>query len=147
MGIPIPERTGFITDPTTNASYLLSTYHSLHCIDKLRRYMAAGVTDEKKERHAAHCFDYLRQKTLCYADATMEATVVGRTPDGNLANIATGYGVELECKDWTQLREFVQGRAAVAACSSIGLYCMKLGTTNPYISVLWEDHATLSEHK
>jgi hypothetical protein len=80
--------------------------------------------------HADHCFNYLRQTILCVplpleltcvfgdpfkltldrcaADTTIEASHFLLRPDGVNDTGASGIGMTHTCRDWTQLREFLQ---------------------------------------
>jgi len=58
--------------------------------------------------HADHCFNYLRQAILCAADTTIEASQQTKRPDGKSDAGASGMGMTHTCKDWTQLREYLE---------------------------------------
>lgn len=53
------------------------------------------------EPHVRHCLDLLRQTLLCHADTTVE--VVDQVKRG-----VSGFGVEHQCRDWEQLKEWTE---------------------------------------
>jgi len=57
--------------------------------------------------HADHCFNYLRQAILCAADTTIEASQPKVRPDGKNDSGASGFGMTHTCRDWTQVREYL----------------------------------------
>lgn len=44
--------------------------------------------------HVAHCFDYLRQTIMCYADVF---------PEGEMPDVGPGYGGERTCRDFDRI--------------------------------------------
>ena len=50
--------------------------------------------------HMKHCWDYLRQALLCYADDTLEPLREEGRPDLPGVN---GWGVEHKCRDFDEL--------------------------------------------
>ncbi|KAK0461628.1 uncharacterized protein EV420DRAFT_1526299 [Desarmillaria tabescens] len=55
-----------------------------------------------------YCLDVLRQTVLCTADITLEPGEVVVLSDGSTDMAATGNHVDHICKDWAQVREFVE---------------------------------------
>ena len=53
--------------------------------------------------HLRHCFDYLRQALLCAADSTLE-------PWSEELGGVTGWGVERVCRDYGELKGWVEER-------------------------------------
>ena len=88
--------------------YYLSLHHQLHCLNSFRRIFN-GQVSATAVPHAIHCLDYLRQAVLCKADTTLEPAHAARTTDGRVTQAAYGVGVTHECRDWTQVRDFVEG--------------------------------------
>ncbi|KAJ7763464.1 hypothetical protein B0H16DRAFT_1414193 [Mycena metata] len=101
--IVAPKR-GFIRLGSEGAPVSLSVYHQLHCVNGIRfAYVATrdGLFKTEKARaasfgHVNHCFDLLRQSMLCKADTTLIP-----------AGLATQAGVTRRCRDWEQVRGFV----------------------------------------
>lgn len=64
-------------------------------------------TEEKWDVHVDHCFEYLRQSTLC-GRATFE--IEGYTPlfvgNGEVATTVSGWGVEHSCIDYDALYKY-----------------------------------------
>ncbi|KAF4615860.1 hypothetical protein G7Y89_g15255 [Cudoniella acicularis] len=61
--------------------YILNSYHSLHCLQQLRKWFtnaALGIPlpDDGGETfdHNLHCFEFLRQDIICHADDTPRYT-------------------------------------------------------------------------
>ncbi|EME85258.1 uncharacterized protein MYCFIDRAFT_210184 [Pseudocercospora fijiensis CIRAD86] len=85
LEVPPPNSTGGVIFRLTNGS--VSMLHQLHCLAGIRRaiqQLGEGAIDLaalQKTPHAPHCFDYLRQVILCYADDWIERP---RLPDGTL---------------------------------------------------------------
>ena len=103
-----PPSSGFVINLHTNESYLVTYYHSIHCLDSVRKLIArTGNLTALDEEHAGHCLDYLRQILTCHADDTMEPMVDGEALDGAKVRVVQGWGTEHVCRDWTQLRAFV----------------------------------------
>lgn len=51
--------------------------------------------------HAQHCFDYLRQSIMCAGDMTIEHA--REPPLGEKRVTTDGWGVEHQCKDWSDI--------------------------------------------
>ncbi|KAJ6517138.1 hypothetical protein DFH09DRAFT_1195510 [Mycena vulgaris] len=106
--IVAPQR-GFIRLGSGGTPFALAMYHQLHCVNGVRfSYVAArdGLFKTEKARAAAfahvnHCFDVLRQSLLCKADTTL-------MPVG----AANQTGVTRRCRDWEQVREYVDSNHA-----------------------------------
>ncbi|UKZ49096.1 hypothetical protein TrVGV298_003335 [Trichoderma virens] len=78
LGKPItddPIRSG----PLFEASWT----HALHClyysVDSYHQLILNGPSEDDNPRHAAHCFEYLRNSILCNLDMTLEGSM--STPD------------------------------------------------------------------
>lgn len=53
----------------------LSMFHQMHCLRLIRRPLESGryhSLTPSEQSHVHHCFNYLRQWTLCSADVTLE---------------------------------------------------------------------------
>ncbi|KAI0684494.1 hypothetical protein BC835DRAFT_635479 [Cytidiella melzeri] len=94
----------------------ISFYHQLHCLDVFRySYVAAKahaisphVNETGLDHHMNHCLNYMRQMVLCASDTTLlHTTELSPTnPRGRYG--ATVIGSLHRCRDWTQLRKFVE---------------------------------------
>ncbi|PCH39112.1 hypothetical protein WOLCODRAFT_84993 [Wolfiporia cocos MD-104 SS10] len=106
----LPSGDGFIYLPSDGEHYLLSHYHQLHCLRAIRTYvLARDNLTESAIVHVDHCLIYLRQMALCSADVTLEpASHRQMTTDGRVVNTVTGVGITHRCKDWEQVRNYVE---------------------------------------
>ncbi len=101
------------------SKYDVSLYLQLKCLDTVRvafvtlrdgfnggslPHAIASVDFKETE----YCLDVLRQTVICVADITLEPGEVVVLPDGSTDMAATGNHVEHICKDWVQVREFVE---------------------------------------
>ncbi|KAL6303285.1 hypothetical protein BKA93DRAFT_719827, partial [Sparassis latifolia] len=120
-GTIFPNGNGWVRLGPDGRAFAVSMYHQLHCLDAIRAEARAvnhgdptrpanpnHSMGEDAYAHADHCFNYLRQGLLCAADLTLEASEVKRRPDGALDNGASGIGMVHQCKDWTQVRAFLE---------------------------------------
>ena len=57
-----------------NRMFAVAMFHQLHCLRRIRSTLVEGWGNipEGRKRHMLHCFNYLRQWTLCDADVTLE---------------------------------------------------------------------------
>lgn len=55
--------------------------------------------------HIRHCLDYLRQTLMCAADATLEPV------EADLGGV-TGWGVQRNCRNYSDLRAWAEERRA-----------------------------------
>lgn len=58
--------------------------------------------------HALHCLTYLRQLVLCSADTTLERAFEAKNVDGRITRAAYGMDITHQCRDWTQVRKYVE---------------------------------------
>ncbi|KAH7906880.1 hypothetical protein BJ138DRAFT_1117176 [Hygrophoropsis aurantiaca] len=88
----------------------VSMYHQIHCLNALRRIIVADHQNQstKYNAHAHHCLAYLREMILCNADTTLEPSKAVLLSDGRTSRPVTGWRVTHECRDWVQVRDFVQ---------------------------------------
>ncbi|KAJ7654240.1 hypothetical protein B0H17DRAFT_1214449 [Mycena rosella] len=105
-GSIVPPQRGFIRLGSEGKPWAVAMYHQLHCVNGIRfSYVAArdGLFKTEKARagafaHVNHCFDVLRQSLLCKSDTTL-------IPIG--AANQTGAEVARRCRDWAQVREYI----------------------------------------
>ncbi|KIK02521.1 hypothetical protein K443DRAFT_32177, partial [Laccaria amethystina LaAM-08-1] len=82
----------------------VAMFHQLHCLRRIRSTLVEGWGNipEGRKRHMLHCFNYLRQWTLCDADVTLEK--------GDFAkrNFTTERrGATHTCIDWVPAYEYM----------------------------------------
>jgi hypothetical protein len=100
----VPNKRGFIRHGAKGVPISISLYHQLHCVNGIRfAYVATrdGLFKTEKARaasfaHVNHCFDLLRQSMLCKSDTTLIPV-----------NASSQAGVTRQCRDWEQVRKFV----------------------------------------
>ncbi|KAJ6276525.1 hypothetical protein J3E71DRAFT_245706 [Bipolaris maydis] len=92
-------------------AFTVAMYHQLHCVMTLRQaflslYQGREVYSDKahetnlnetekmhmRYQHANHCFDYLRQAIMCYADTTLEGV--------------DELGLTHQCKRWDEFERW-----------------------------------------
>jgi len=98
-------------DENGRAFYAVSMYHQLHCLNGFRRLTVAaknGTVNQHNVDHAVHCLSYLRQLLLCQADTALEPARLATTVSGGKTQAVYGEGTTHQCRDWTQVRSFVE---------------------------------------
>jgi hypothetical protein len=98
-------------DENGRAFYAVSMYHQLHCLNGFRRLTVAaknGTMTQHNVDHAVHCLSYLRQLLLCQADTALEPARLATTVTGGKTQAVYGEGTTHQCRDWTQVRGFVE---------------------------------------
>lgn len=127
---------GFITLGATRGAFLSSDhkstsqwsqnvfavgmYHQLHCLDVFRHsYVAAKAgalvypgNGTGVDHHINHCLSYMREMVLCTADTTLIHTREVEPMGGKGRYEATSIGTVHRCRDWTQVRKFVESNKA-----------------------------------
>ncbi|CAK3814415.1 Hypothetical predicted protein [Lecanosticta acicola] len=86
--------------------YLLEAYHQLHCLKIVRQTFREAVQRlpyTYDPHHAEHCFDALRQSTVCNADNTPLYTFGDKT---------AGDGQMHKCRSWSQLSQYATDNSA-----------------------------------
>ena len=77
--------------------FSVSMFHQLHCLRAMREAMEKGIGSfhRAQREHIHHCFNYIRQRTLCSADVTLEPG------DVFARNFTTErIGATHTCRDW-----------------------------------------------
>ncbi|KAG7447660.1 uncharacterized protein BT62DRAFT_1004419 [Guyanagaster necrorhizus] len=101
------------------SKYDVSLYLQLKCLDTVRvTFVAlrdvfndespARAIDSVDFKETGYCLDVLRQTVLCTADVTLEPGEVVVLSDGSIDMAVTGNHVDHICRDWVQVREFVE---------------------------------------
>ncbi|KAK1510459.1 uncharacterized protein CCOS01_15290 [Colletotrichum costaricense] len=89
----------------------IAAFHQIHCLASILEdfgLLAAGVPKEELpgyhsgvtltwEEHKAHCFNYVRQALMCFADSTAEGHIEGDT------HRVADHGVMHVCNDFDAL--------------------------------------------
>ncbi|KAH8898706.1 hypothetical protein GQ53DRAFT_816937 [Thozetella sp. PMI_491] len=90
----------------------LDLFHTLHCLDSLRRYYYPeyyyGQTelDEDQVTHRGHCINQIRQYIMCAGDMTAYGTRYFKNPGRNYAD----SDVVHTCRNFGKLREWTRNR-------------------------------------
>ncbi|KAI0685167.1 hypothetical protein BC835DRAFT_1385855 [Cytidiella melzeri] len=100
--------------------FAVGMYHQLHCLDVFRHsYVAAKAhalafpgNGTGFDHHMNHCLSYMREMVLCAADTTLIHTVEVESPGAQGKYLATSMGTLHRCRDWTQVRRFVEQHKA-----------------------------------
>ncbi|KII87186.1 hypothetical protein PLICRDRAFT_55192 [Plicaturopsis crispa FD-325 SS-3] len=92
--------------------FLVALYDQLDCLETLRHILDAGSCTNKSaawvDEHVYHCLSTLRQAVLCNADITLEPSIEITLANGSISPAASGLDVEHECRDETQLKDFIE---------------------------------------
>ncbi|KAJ3776388.1 hypothetical protein FB446DRAFT_307696 [Lentinula raphanica] len=102
----------------------VALYHDLHCLDVIRSvFVSMRDGSRAHSPEAEQCLRTIRQAILCTADVTLEPAELvcydDDESDGgyeeeekewctNVGPEASGNNVDHRCRDWVQVREFVQ---------------------------------------
>ncbi|KAF9476015.1 hypothetical protein BDN70DRAFT_935400 [Pholiota conissans] len=84
--------------------FAVAMFHELHCLRWIRKTIDEGWSafDHARQAHILHCYNYLRQWTLCAADATLERG------DFMTRNFTTErIGATHTCVDWVPAYEMM----------------------------------------
>ncbi|KAJ4489043.1 hypothetical protein C8R41DRAFT_835583 [Lentinula lateritia] len=98
----VPPKHGFVRLGSMGTPFAIAMYHQLHCVNGIRFAYVAARDElfkhvkyrEDAFQHVNHCFDIIRQSLLCKADTTL----IPLGPDKQHTR---------RCRDWTQVRAFV----------------------------------------
>ncbi|KAJ7101440.1 hypothetical protein B0H15DRAFT_816104 [Mycena belliarum] len=93
------------------AEYDIAMYRDLECLDTIRTaYVAMRGGARVRSTAAEACLGQIRQAILCTADTTLERAMVecAEPPCPASAAVATGNHVDHKCRDWSQVRAFVE---------------------------------------
>ncbi|KAF4615776.1 hypothetical protein D9613_012369 [Agrocybe pediades] len=106
-----PPGKGFVK--ISGSYYLMAMYHQMHCVNAFRRtveeYREGSNITSSREKHLIHCLEYLRQAVLCNADTSLEGPAgLRHTVGGETVHAVTGGGAIHECRDWTQVYDWVE---------------------------------------
>lgn len=88
-------------------SFAIAMFHQIHCLRGTRDALAKGWNKigPYGQEHLHHCFNYIRQWTLCDADLTLEPG------DFTKRNFTTErFGATHTCTDWQPIYEMTNDR-------------------------------------
>ncbi|KAA1469634.1 hypothetical protein DENSPDRAFT_835274 [Dentipellis sp. KUC8613] len=111
-----PRSNGWVALGPNQEMYVLSMFHQLHCLDALRYgYVTAKAgtlqfpgNGTGVEHHVNHCLTYLKEMLLCAGDTTLETSMPVTNAKGEIDHGATGNNIVHRCRDWTQIRDYLE---------------------------------------
>ncbi|KAF2032315.1 hypothetical protein EK21DRAFT_61142 [Setomelanomma holmii] len=94
----------------------IAMYHQMHCLAKMRMVLQLAKegtdigTDWRDDAHWPHCFDYLRESIMCYADPTLESVSLQPGPlnNGKFVKVIDGGAETRYCRNTRPLEELVR---------------------------------------
>lgn len=90
--------------------YAVTMFHTLHCLDRIRKAIVGSPETTSARYHVQHCFNYIRQMVLCAANTRLNPTNHVQ-PSGQLAS--DGIGLMYECRDWDKVYEAFEANYAL----------------------------------
>ncbi|KAJ7605368.1 hypothetical protein DFH06DRAFT_258843 [Mycena polygramma] len=111
----IPANHGRVKLGAAQEEFDVGMYTDLRCLDTIRAAyvnMRDGATAPSPAAEA--CFGHIRQAITCTADITLEpAHVICKNGECPLSSaVATGEFVDHKCRDWVQVRDYVESNQA-----------------------------------
>ncbi|CZT23732.1 uncharacterized protein RCC_09446 [Ramularia collo-cygni] len=118
----LPNGLGYVNNTELAPDFsVVSVFHQLHCLYTLRRAYYAEQSDHdgledfdfglERNKHAGHCFEYLRQSLMCSADSSIEPAHVKKTDGQEFL----GWDVSRTCRSYDQLKQWAGERRAFDA--------------------------------
>lgn len=90
--------------------YAVAMFHTLHCLNRIRKAIVEPSETTQGRHHDQHCFNYVRQMVLCAANTRLNPTN-HVMPSGKLAT--DGIGLMYECRDWDKVYEAFEANHAL----------------------------------
>ncbi|KAJ7302446.1 hypothetical protein DFH08DRAFT_945649 [Mycena albidolilacea] len=111
----IPPNQGRVRLGAEEEEFDVAMYTDLQCLDTIRAaYVRMRDGSRVPSPAAEACLGHVRQTILCTADITLEPAWVtckdGECPVSSA--VATGEFVDHKCRDWVQVRNYVQDNQA-----------------------------------
>ncbi|KAJ7127867.1 hypothetical protein C8R44DRAFT_778931 [Mycena epipterygia] len=112
----IPPNHGRVRLGAAQEEFDVAMYTDLECLDTIRAiYVQMRDGAQVRSEAAEACLGQIRQAILCTADITLEPTHIICKEDGECllsGAVASGQFVDHKCRDWVQVREFVEANQA-----------------------------------
>ncbi|KAJ7661183.1 hypothetical protein B0H17DRAFT_327998 [Mycena rosella] len=111
----IPSNHGRVKLGEAQQEFDVGMYTDLECLDTIRAaYVDMRDGARMRSEAAEACLGQIRQVILCTADITLEPThIICKDRVCPLSGtVATGEFVDHKCRDWAQVRHFVEGNQA-----------------------------------
>jgi hypothetical protein len=92
---------------------MISFYHQIHCLRYLQlEYVGLLANDsstrDDTEKHADHCFDWIRQGIMCAADLAIERIDIEDDPKGDAMKMKD-FGHAHTCRKWEEVGHWMRG--------------------------------------
>ncbi|KAF9461368.1 hypothetical protein BDZ94DRAFT_1263860 [Collybia nuda] len=111
----VPENHGRVRLGSAQQEFDVALYSDLQCLDTIRiAFVKMRDGSSVRSPEAERCLGIIRQAILCTADITLEpATLVCQDSEVECTRAeATGDNVDHRCRNWVQVREFVEQNQA-----------------------------------
>ncbi|KAJ7232233.1 hypothetical protein C8J57DRAFT_1383888 [Mycena rebaudengoi] len=108
-----PLRPGRVKLGSPQQEFEVGLFSDLACLDTARRALTK-MRDGSRETSAVaeRCFGQLRQVIECMADIALEPAKIGCNEAGTCGPGASGDKVDHRCRNWVQVRKFVEENQA-----------------------------------
>ncbi|KAJ7264755.1 hypothetical protein C8J57DRAFT_1069776 [Mycena rebaudengoi] len=105
----VPPHNGRIKLGIPPEEFDVGLYSDLTCLDTIRRAFLR-LRDGAREQfvEAETCLGQMRQAIMCNSDLTLEPAYLVCDAQDNCTTAATGNHVPHQCRNWVQVREFVE---------------------------------------
>ncbi|KAJ6632227.1 hypothetical protein B0H10DRAFT_1723479, partial [Mycena sp. CBHHK59/15] len=108
----LPPNQGRVRLGSAQQEFDIAMYTDLQCLDTVRAAFVQMRDGASVPSVAAEeCLGQIRQAILCTADITLEPTTIA-CRGGECAPAASGEHVDHRCRNWVQVREFVEKNQA-----------------------------------
>ncbi|EIN10133.1 hypothetical protein PUNSTDRAFT_63838, partial [Punctularia strigosozonata HHB-11173 SS5] len=96
----IPTHQGYVRLGPEKRRFAISMFHSMHCMDLIRRALLDYDNIQASPLHVQHCINYIRQSLLCNADAMLEP---GDFLEWNITLRDGDSRHSRQCRDWSEV--------------------------------------------
>lgn len=110
----IPRNHGRVRLGSTQTEFNVALYADLECLNTIRAVFVAMQDGQHiQSLEAERCLHVIRQSILCTADITLEPAEISCEGTGECTNaVASGNNVDHKCRNWVQVRNFVDQNQA-----------------------------------
>ncbi|KAJ7457394.1 hypothetical protein FB451DRAFT_1047399, partial [Mycena latifolia] len=108
----VPPHHGRVKLGSPQQEFDIAIYSDIECLDTIRNaFITMRDGSGAPSKAAEECLGQIRQAILCTADLTLEPAVVVCEDASQMTecdNISSGEHVRHLCRDWVQVRKFVE---------------------------------------
>ncbi|KAJ6483143.1 hypothetical protein C8R45DRAFT_830520 [Mycena sanguinolenta] len=107
----LPPHNGRVRVGILEQEFNVGMFSDLGCLENIRRaflLLREGTRDPLLEVGAEACLGQMRQAIMCNSDLTLEPAYLVCNAEDKCAPAATGDHVAHRCRNWVQVRQFVQ---------------------------------------